>query len=79
MQTQQEFEFYTPPQFSAYLDLETNTESIARNLLKEAREDYLSQIAKIEDEDLSSRQKKEDEIAADLAKTCMKQVIDEMQ
>lgn len=78
LQTQKEYEFYTPPQFSGYLDLETNTESIARNLLKEAREEYLKKIESLDDEDTKSRQAKEDAIADDLAKTYMNRFIEEM-
>jgi len=78
LQTQQEFEFYTPPQFSNYLNLETDTEDIARNLLKEAREEYLKQIAALDEKDAASRQAKEDSIAEGLAKTYMNRFIEEM-
>ena len=78
LQTQKDYEFYTPPQFSNYLDLETNTESKARNLFKEAREEYLAKIAILDDEDIQSRQEKEDNIADSLARTYMNRFVEEM-
>lgn len=78
LQTQKDYDFYTPPQFSGYLDLETNTESKARNLLKEAREEYLEKIAALVEDDVKSCQLEEDAIADRLAKTYMNRFIEEM-
>ncbi len=55
VKTQQEYEFYTPPQLESYLDLETEFEAQVRLLLQAGRNAFLEQ-KQAEKEEQSTRQ-----------------------
>lgn len=51
-ETRRDYQFYTPPQLSTYLDLEMSVEKNARKILQNAREKYLAALSP-EDEGFS--------------------------
>ena len=67
IQTQEGYSFYTAPQLSSYLELEMEVEKNARKILREAREDYIAEVASWEDVSEEEKKWRAEELAHELA------------